>query len=194
MAQLLLCAAWLVVSACLPLTSCNGREKLPSDPRLASEDFGTGVHLLMPVDDARSSGKVECMTREQLQASSPYADREPGTDLVIALYSDEAPLPGEGGTGAPLLQITELRAYLAPADKSRLTLLGEKAAGLNPDEVQALLGPSDLPPQAGSDGKTHLVYYFAVDEEPERAYRLTTSHNIDGSCFAIELALVERPR
>jgi hypothetical protein len=112
---------------------------------------------------------------------------------VLALYSDTPDLPG-GIDALPVLTITELRAYLAPPDTSQVTLLGEKAANLDPDEIQALFGPPSMPLQASSDGNTHVVYYFAVEQQPKLAYRLTSSHKVDGHCFAIELAIVDKPR
>lgn len=192
------CTCGALLLLLLLLAGCR-KPPFPSGAPLASETFGIGVHLGLLADDAKSlsgpasaTAQVEFITAESLLSRKPYSERPEGKDLVLCVYSDELPQPGDKAP-LPAGTITEIRCYLAPEGQSKLTLLGQNMAGLNPDEVVAMLGKPFTPYAPSPDGRWHLTFYFSVAGRPDRAYLLTTSHEVDGHCFAVELAETAAP-
>ncbi|MCC7477839.1 hypothetical protein IT575_05215 [bacterium] len=192
-------AAAMAVLAVWLCQAC-GNPPLPDGAWLASEDLGLGITLLSDQSAARSASgpanvrtRLEFSTPEALLNRKPYEERPDNKDLVICVYSEEVPAPDEKDV-PPAGAIFELKCYLAPPELSALTLKGQKLADLDPDEMVALLGEPFTPMQASPDGQWHLSWYFAAEKKPGRAYRVTSSHAIDGHCFALELAECEAPK
>jgi hypothetical protein len=186
----------------LSLTACallGCKPSLSKDPGLLQDDLGTGVHLGMSVSAAKSQASaapkgllIRAIQREELPSRSPYAERPPDSDLVLALYT-AFPQEGPVDNGVTSYDtIEELLCYLAPPNNSVITLLGRPAAQYTADDVVALLGqPVDRAETA--EGHVHLTYIFSVAEVKGKALRLVTSHHIHGDCFAVKLALEQRP-
>jgi hypothetical protein len=165
------------------------RLNLPADQTIATEGFGTPLRVGLLVDDARTkAGKlanVTFLSREQLATHDLYAERAANKDTIAVIYSEDK-------LTAPQPWVQELRAYLAPADKSKATLHGQPAAALKPDDVKALYG-KPYSENKGIDARTHLTYYFADPANPKMAYKLITSHEYDGHCFSMAVEYTAAP-
>lgn len=173
-------------------SACHAKSKLPVDPGLAGDTYGIGVSLGQSAELAQQVAAmpnaklaVWIMTPDELATRAPYSERPPEKDLAVALHM---PLPAST-TGAPAEtdSVGELRFYLAPAATSQVRLLGKPIAPLTPEDVSAWLGePVDR--TEGNDGRTHLTYYFAPQQRGKPGFKLVTSHDLDGSCFAFAVS------
>jgi hypothetical protein len=184
-------ACGLALAGAVLLAACPGKPKLPADPGLAADDLGTGVALGMELGAAEAAAAqtregLACLvlTRDALATAAPYAERPEGKDLVLVLHAPHLPVLGGG---AEQDVVDEMRCYLAPAEQSRVTLLGNSAAALTPESAEALLG-KPVNRTVDSDGKTHLAWYFEQGAKAPRL-KLITSHNVDGHCFALALSV-----
>lgn len=184
------------------LLLCAGcsKESLPDGSALAGEDLGLGIRLRMDREAAQqasgpasSAAVIEFSTPEALLNRKPYEERPADKDLVVCIYSEEFADPSDKAAIAANA-IYELKCYLAPVGVSKLTLQGQNIAAMNPDDMVALLGQPFTPMQASPDGKWHLSWYFALTELPGKALRVTSSHEVDGHCFALEFAETEAPK
>lgn len=166
--------------------------KYPDDPGLAHDDLGIGISLGMSAESAASGqAEVWVITREELNTRSPYTERPPEKDLVVALYYDFVPAASRS-SGITAGEINELRCYLATPADSRLKLLGAQAAAMTPEEVVRLCG-EPLERTLDIDGTTHLRFLFKPQDDKlarQGDLELVTSHDQAGNCFAFSLALV----
>jgi hypothetical protein len=179
-------ACFAVAFALLVAGGCQRNPKLPADPGLASDSFGVGVSLGMDYATAQAAitaagDSVEfwLLTREELSNRSPYTERPAGKDLAVVIHDGDA--DGTGGT------VRELRFYLAEAEQSHVRLLGKNAVPLTPADITAWLGEPVNTTVAG-DGRTHLTYYFAPQHKHKLGFKLVTSHEPDGHCFAFAVS------
>lgn len=179
----------VALSAALAYVLTRDREAaLPSEPTIAVEDFGSGITLGMRISAARAVPAaeglaVEIIAREDLIDRDPYSQRPRDRDLLLVIRS------GEDGADEV---VAELRCYLGP-NGSTATLQRQPAAQLDVNAVQELYGPP-YDYSSGMDGRSHLTYYFAVPGQPRWSYKLTTSHEYDGGCFALALAQALSPQ
>jgi hypothetical protein len=188
----LLSIAACTVATVLVLCACSTKPKLPLDPGLSTDDFGVGISIGMDYSAAQAvASKLNdsricwVLTRDEFADRSPYTERPPEQDLVVAMYAaDDAGSGGEAASGA----VSELRFFLAAPGVSQVRLLGKDAAPLTPGDVIAWLGPPANQTDA-NDGKTHLTYYFAPQEKNKPGLKLVTSHDLDGHCFAFAVSL-----
>jgi hypothetical protein len=193
MRQLLISLLVLILTA-----GCN---RLPPDPGLLTEDFGTGISLYTHVSEARSAAssntaEVHVLSADELATQNPYAEYDKERDLVLALYTPTEAV--DAAAGVAVEQITQLRFYLAAPANSQLSFAGEPLAQISADEMEQLLGTPVNRTSGGSDGAIHLSYRFryqvpAGEPDSRHALKLTTSHTPSGNCFALELATVALP-
>jgi len=166
--------------------------KYTDDPGLAQADLGIGISLGMPAESVSSgAAEVWVLTREELNTRSPYGDRPPSKDLVVALYYSFTPAGSKVSGALAANMVNELRCYLADPADSKLKLLGETAATLSADDVVRLCG-EPLEKTLDVDGATHLRFIFKPLEKVQaKQYNLelVTSHKQAGSCFAFSIAI-----
>lgn len=181
---------------CWAGAACQPESKLPPDPGLAGDTYGVGVSLGMDLASAQqavaqagNACEIWLLAPDELATRAPYSERPREKDLVVALHM---PLPAHATEATEEVDgITEIRCYIAPAEASKVRLLGKPVAPLTPEDVTAWLGePVDR--TDGNDGRTHLTYYFAPQQQGNPGVKLVTSHDLDGSCFAFAVSYAEQ--
>jgi hypothetical protein len=173
------------VCAVLGLTACPSGEKLPPDPGLGADPLGIGIGIgdgesaAKATADGLSDTDVWVVSPEELLTRNPYTEREDGRDLLVVVIVETGGKQGERSVG-------ELRAYLAGPEKSRLSLLGKRAAELTSQEAIGLLGQPSVA-KTGGDGITHLEWRFdgGKGKAPPLGAVLSFGHN--ANCFAVEI-------
>jgi hypothetical protein len=171
------------------LAGCNGRTKLPSDPGLLTEDFGAGISIGMSRSEAVSKQqaagplKIEVIAPESLQTRNPYTEAGTDSELLLVVVPSDGELRDT---------VSRVMCYSA-GSVANLRFRGERLAFYAPDDIERIFGVPASRNQS-SDSATHLVYYFAHPEDDLMRLKLTTSHNVQGQCFALELQLEAAPR
>lgn len=185
--QIFLAGLLANVGGCHP--NKNG-QPATSFPGILSEDFGTGISLLMAGKEAKSAGgnpglERWVLSREQLIGRNPYDERQKGKDLLVAIvaeYSDS------GANQTPALpKVVELRVFPDQAE-STLKLQGKLLVEMSPAAVIELFG-EPLSIDRGMDGNTHLSFVLSTGGPPPMLLELVTSHLGNGRCFAAALSI-----
>ena len=194
LARLMRATASTVVTV-LALCACQNEPKLPLDPGLSADDFGVGIRIGMDYSAAQEAANQPSdssifwmLTRDEFANRSPYTERPPEQDLVVALHAADDP---DNSADKSSTTVSELRFFLAAPGVSQVRLLGKNAASLTPSDIAAWLGPPANQTNA-NDGKTHLTYYFAPQQKDQPGIKLVTSHDLDGHCFAFAVSTEEK--
>ncbi|MBN2080580.1 hypothetical protein JW859_00080 [bacterium] len=189
-------AVVLIVLAALAVLGGCDKSRYPADPGLAGDALGLGLALDMDERQARdvaseaANFKIEILSRDELNERNPYAEHDPGRDLVIGIYT---PFDAAAGLadGPAYNHLAELRCYLADPADSKLKLLGQPAATMAPADVMDLCG-EPLETVTGNDGVIHLTYRFELPKDHPAAewaaLELVTSHTSAG-CHALAISL-----
>lgn len=184
-----------LVLACIlaGLGGCNPAQKdsaAKTIPNILAEDFGTGLSLLMGMDQALGLGTTSqleywILSREELIGKNPYAERSAGKDLVVAIVGALA--EDGAGSAAASLKVVELRLFPDPAE-SRLVLQGSPLVEMSPAAMIAIFG-EPLSSDQGMDGNTHLIFSLSAGGKNPVLVELITSHWANGRCFAAAISI-----
>jgi hypothetical protein len=183
----------LLILCCLACTRGSG---LPARPQLLTEDLGIGLHLLLPLADARAlagskAGLVVKILKTDEKDQIAGYDLKLDSDEVVGIYFDA--IPGVDDEGALAGRISEIRCFLNRGTASSVQLLGRPISSLGADDIEQILGPAVDRSDVG-DGQIHLTYLFDPKVPGEQLQlRLITSHHLDQSCYAFAMSLMERP-
>ncbi len=193
-----LAMTWICLFAVLLLllTGCPGRTPLPQDPGMLYEDFGLGIALGMPVEDAVSNSKatsnceIEVVSRDEMSRRAPYDSAVNSRDKVLVIHQQVIDMDEAAGSFTGDI-VSEVRCYLADPVLSVVELAGQPAAKLTEAGAKQAFG-EPVQVTATGDNEVHYTYYFALPDQPAQMLELVLSFHNSGYCFALALALKQR--